>query len=133
MILFRSNPSRPKQEQAQAPDGGGATLSPSPGRFRDRPTFRDRRLQRLAAHLPQRVRTTIHWLRRPSARWIRLPSGVLFLIGGSILTPLPVFGFWMLPVGLALLAEDVPVARQLMVRILDKVEQYRPDWLRRKR
>jgi hypothetical protein len=131
MILFRSNPSRPKQEQA--PNGGGTALPPAPGRFRDRPTFRDRRLQRLAARLPQRVRTTIHWLRRPSARWIRLPSGVLFIIGGTILTPLPVFGFWMLPVGLALLAEDVPAARQLMVRVLDKVEQYRPDWLRRKR
>jgi hypothetical protein len=107
--------------------------TPNSGRFRERPSFRDRRLQRLAARLPGGLRSTIHWLRRPSARWIRLPSGVLFFIGGTVLVPLPFFGLWMLPVGVALLAEDVPLARQILVRVLDKVEKMRPEWLDRKR
>jgi hypothetical protein len=99
--------------------------------FPDRPAFRDRRLQRLAAHLPRGLRAAIHGMRRPSARWVRLPAGLLFLVGGTILTPLPLFGFWMLPVGLVLVAEDIPFVRTWVVRALDKLEQHRPDWLRR--
>lgn len=55
------------------------------------------------------------------------------MIGGGLLSPLPVFGLWMLPLGLVLLAEDIPFARHLVVRILDKVERHRPEWLRRPR
>lgn len=95
--------------------------------------FRDRRLQRLAAHLPRTIRAAIHGLRRPSARWLRLPAGMIFLVGGTILTPLPVFGFWMVPVGLVLVAEDIPFFRSWVVRILDTVERYKPEWLRRRR
>jgi hypothetical protein len=112
-------------------------MKPRPGpaasRFRDRPAFRDRRLQRLAARLPSGLRSAFHGLRRPSAKWVRLPMGLLLLIGGTILTPLPIFGFWMLPVGLVLVAEDVPFLRNWVVRVLDKVEAHKPDWLRRPR
>jgi hypothetical protein len=99
----------------------------------DRPSFRDRRLQRLAASLPRRLRLAIHGLRRPSARWLRIPAGIGFMIGGTILTPLPLFGLWMLPVGLVLLAEDVPVVRSFVIRILDKIEKHRPHWFRRRK
>jgi len=108
-------------------------LEPKRRRFAGRPAFRDRRLQRLAAHLPRGLRSVIHGLRRPSARWVRLPTGLMFLVGGTILTPLPVFGFWMLPVGLVLVAEDIPLVRNWVVRALDKLEKLRPDWLRRPR
>lgn len=102
-------------------------------RFRDRPTFRDRRLQRLATHLPPWLRSAIHGLQRPSARWIRLPAGLLFLLGGTILTPLPLFGLWMLPLGLVLIAEDIPFIRRWVTRILDAIERHRPGWFRRRR
>lgn len=101
--------------------------------FRDRPAFRDRRLQRLTAHLPSGLRSAIHGLRRPSAKWVRLPMGLLLLIGGTILTPLPIFGFWMLPVGLVLVAEDVPFIRKWVVRVLDKLEARKPHRLQRPR
>jgi hypothetical protein len=108
-------------------------LEPKRRRFAGRPAFRDRRLQRLAAHLPRGLRSMIHGLRRPSARWVRLPAGLMFLVGGTILTPLPVFGFWMLPVGLVLVAEDIPFARNCVARILDTIERRKPEWLRRRR
>lgn len=49
-------------------------------------------------------------------RWmIRLPIA-LVLIAGSALAILPVFGLWMLPVGLSLLAVDLPLLRPVIVR-----------------
>jgi hypothetical protein len=63
---------------------------------------------------------------RPSSRWIRVPAGV-FLIGASTLGFLPVFGFWMLPLGLLLLAEDLPPARGAPVRVLDWIERRWPQ------
>jgi hypothetical protein len=50
-------------------------------------------------------------LRHPDARWIRAPLGVLFVVGGC-LSILPVFGVWMIPLGLLLLAYDVPFLRK---------------------
>lgn len=101
-------------------------------RFADRPVFRDGRLRQLTARLPRRLRAAIHGLRRPSARWLRLPAGALLLIGGSILSPLPLFGLWMLPLGLVLVAEDIPLVRTWVVRVLDKIEQHKPHWFRRR-
>jgi hypothetical protein len=43
---------------------------------------------------------------------LRKTVGVLLVIGG-LLGFLPVLGYWMLPVGLALLAVDSPLARRL--------------------
>jgi hypothetical protein len=42
---------------------------------------------------------------------------------------LPILGVWMLPLGLALLAEDAPPLRSLRSRILDWVERRHPRWL----
>lgn len=50
------------------------------------------------------------------------------LIVGSFLSILPVFGVWMLPLGLVLLAEDVPVLRRGLDRILEWLERRRPHW-----
>jgi len=50
------------------------------------------------------------FLRDPEARWIRIPLGVLFVLGG-LLWFLPVLGIEMLPIGLLLIAQDVPFLR----------------------
>jgi hypothetical protein len=42
---------------------------------------------------------------------------------------LPVLGVWMLPLGLALLAEDVPGLRAQRSKILDWIERRKPHWL----
>jgi hypothetical protein len=88
---------------------------------------RERRLERLIDRLPNGMQATVRRLRRPSARWLRIPAGVL-LIGGGLLGILPLLGFWMLPLGLVLLAEDIPPLRRLRDRMLDWIERRRPQW-----
>ena len=91
--------------------------------------LREHRLERLTDRLPNGWRSTVHWLRKPSSRWARIPAGLL-LIGGGLLWFLPLLGLWMLPLGLFLLAEDVPLLRTWRDQILDWIECHRPHWLR---
>jgi hypothetical protein len=67
----------------------------------------DARVERGLTHAPDWLRAAVHWLRAPSRFWVRLIAGILLIIGG-ILAILPIFGLWMLPLGLALIADDVP-------------------------
>jgi hypothetical protein len=52
-----------------------------------------------------------HRLKTHPNHWLRKTVGILLVIGG-LLGFLPVLGYWMLPLGLALLAVDWPVARR---------------------
>lgn len=88
----------------------------------------DWRLDRLIDRLPRRIGSTIRFVRQPSARWIRIPTGLLLILGG-VLWFLPIVGLWMLPVGLALLADDFRFLRSLRSRTLDWIERHRSDWL----
>jgi hypothetical protein len=87
----------------------------------------ERRLRRLLRRLPSRMQATTRWLRKPASRWARLPAGVLLILGGC-LAILPVFGLWMLPLGLMLLADDIPPLRRVRDRALDWLERRRPNW-----
>lgn len=58
----------------------------------------------------QRLKTT-------KRHWVRQTIAVL-LIAGGLFGFLPVVGFWMLPLGLALLAVDFPFARRLQRRLI---------------
>jgi hypothetical protein len=49
-------------------------------------------------------------MRKPGARWVRIPLGILCVLA-SFLWFLPVLGIWMLPLGLLLLAQDIPFLR----------------------
>ena len=49
---------------------------------------------------------------------------------GGLLGFLPVLGFWMLPLGVILLAEDIPVVRRGVARALDWLEKRRPHWFK---
>ena len=69
-------------------------------------------------HLKRAVSLTLDYAARGYARVRRRSGasgrrllGVGFVIGG-FLAVLPVFGLWMLPVGLALLSDDVPPLRR---------------------
>jgi hypothetical protein len=53
----------------------------------------------------------------------------MLLICGGLLGFLPIMGLWMLPLGLLLLAEDVPPLKSARTRILDWVERRHPNWL----
>jgi hypothetical protein len=85
-------------------------------------------LHRLAARLPSPARTALAWTLRPEARWVRIPLGLL-LIGGGCLGFLPILGFWMLPIGALLLAEDFPMVRRPTHRAIERVETW---WARRR-
>ena len=73
----------------------------------DRAAAWDARIERLLARLPARIGARIAWLHRPERRLLRLVIGFLLILGG-IFSILPVLGIWMLPLGLALIAEDWP-------------------------
>ena len=88
----------------------------------------DWRLERLIDRLPRRLSTAVRFLRRPSGIWLRIPAGLLLIVGG-VFAFLPILGVWMLPLGLALLAEDIPVLRSLRSRVLDWIEHRHPLWL----
>lgn len=89
---------------------------------------RRRRMAHLLDRLPDRLRRATIWLLRPQARWVRIPAGMLLVLGG-IFSILPVLGIWMLPLGLVLLAEDVPFLRHWRERALDWIEHKRPHWI----
>jgi hypothetical protein len=67
--------------------------------------------RRLEHEVPGKVAHVLRNLRHPDARWIRIPAGVLLVFGG-IFSILPFLGIWMLPLGLLLIAYDVPVLRE---------------------
>src|SRR5215217_6694477 len=69
-----------------------------------------RAFRQLEHEVPGRVAQTIRRLRHPGARWIRIPVGLLLILGG-VFSILPVLGLWMLPLGLLLIAYDVPFLR----------------------
>jgi hypothetical protein len=50
-------------------------------------------------------------VRRPGWLIVRLPLALLLVLGG-IFSFLPVLGLWMLPLGLAILAVDIPPLRK---------------------
>lgn len=66
-------------------------------------------------------------LKRTDQHWLRHILGVLLVVGG-LLGFLPVLGYWMLPLGLALLAVDFPIARRLHRRLAVCWGRLRQRW-----
>jgi hypothetical protein len=95
----------------------------------------DEAFDRLESEVPERLRRAIRWMRRPQARLVRLPLGIVCILG-SFLWFLPVLGLWFLPLGLLLIAQDVrflrrPVGRMTLY-LLDRWVQLRKWWKRRR-
>ena len=89
----------------------------------------DRRFDRLERELPDPASGFVRWLREPSFRWVRIPLGILLIIGG-FLSILPILGIWMVPLGALLLAQDVPFLRRPVGRAMVWLER---QWLKWKR
>ena len=81
-----------------------------------------RRLDKAERLLPDTLGRWVAHLRKPSASWMRVPLGVLLVLGGSV-GFLPVLGFWMVPLGLLLLALDVALLRRPTARAMVAGEQ----------
>jgi hypothetical protein len=71
--------------------------------------------KRIEQEVPEGVGSAMRWLRHPSSRWVRIPAGIFLIIGG-IFSILPFLGLWMLPLGLMLIAADIPFLRKPMAR-----------------
>ena len=89
----------------------------------------DRHFAWFEGRLPPRPAKFVNWLRKPSSRLVRLPVAVV-LIAGGFFSFLPVLGLWMLPLGLVLFAQDVPVLQKPMANALGWIER---RWIARQR
>lgn len=81
--------------------------------------------------LPKFFARMIDWVRRPTSRFVRLPLGGLLMIGG-LFGFLPFLGFWMLPLGLLLIARDVPAIEPPLARMFAWINRNWPGWAARK-
>jgi hypothetical protein len=83
-------------------------------------------LHRYSLHMPE-------WLGRhvrgvtSGTHWVRIPVASLFIVGG-LFGFLPVVGYWMVPLGLLLLAVDVPVLRRPMLALVLWIEERWHRW-----
>lgn len=89
----------------------------------------DRRFAWFEDKLPAGPARFVSWLRRPSSRLVRIPLALLLVLGG-IFSVLPVLGLWMLPLGLLLFAQDVPMLQPPLIRLLGWIER---KWTARER
>lgn len=66
-------------------------------------------------------------------RWrlVRVPLAILLIIG-SVFAILPIFGLWMLPLGLLLLAVDVPALQPWVSAMVIRARRALSGWSRRR-
>jgi hypothetical protein len=82
----------------------------------------DRHFAWFEGQLPPKLARFVVWLRKPSSRLARIPLAIL-LIASGFFSFLPVLGLWMLPLGLLLIAQDVPMLQKPMSRMLGWIER----------
>jgi hypothetical protein len=90
----------------------------------------DRKIDQIADGLPESAGGFLRWLKSPSSRWVRIPIALLLIVGG-IVGFLPVLGFWMIPLGLLFLAQDVPFLQRPILQALTWLERRRVECKRR--
>jgi hypothetical protein len=89
----------------------------------------DRHFAWFEAKLPPGPARFFGWLRKPSSRLVRIPLAIL-LIAGGFFSFLPILGLWMLPLGLVLFAQDVPMLQGPTAKMLGWIER---KWIERQR
>ena len=89
----------------------------------------DKAFDQLEDELPDGVSRALEWLRSPKSRWVRIPVALLCIVA-SFFWYLPVIGIEFLPLGLLLLAQDVPFLRGPVARFTLWLEA---QWCRLKR
>jgi hypothetical protein len=94
----------------------------------------DEAYENLDRELPDSLARSLQWLRSAQGKWVRLPVGILF-VAASAVWFLPVVGVEFLPLGLLLLAQDVPFLRRptarLVMWLLQKWRSLKQWWKRR--
>ncbi|MEH2475033.1 hypothetical protein V1281_003791 [Nitrobacteraceae bacterium AZCC 2161] len=82
----------------------------------------DRHFAWFESKLPPGPAKFVGWLRKPSSKLVRIPLALLLVLGG-IFSILPVLGLWMLPLGLILIAQDIPFLEKPVARFLGWLER----------
>lgn len=82
----------------------------------------DRHFAWFETKLPPGPAKFVGWLRKPSSKLVRIPLALLLVLGG-IFSILPVLGLWMLPLGLILIAQDIPVLEKPVAQLLGWLER----------
>jgi hypothetical protein len=92
----------------------------------------DRQFDRIGRQVPAAARF-LRWLRQRHLLIVRIPLALLLILGG-IFSFLPILGLWMLPLGLLVLAVDIPPLRRpvgnLLVRLQRWIARLRRKWRR---
>ena len=76
-------------------------------------------LQRQAKAFSYRV---LMWAKTKLPLGVRSVVGLLFMVGG-VFGFLPILGFWMFPLGLALIALDLPPTRKTIERWMERLKE----------
>lgn len=92
----------------------------------------NRLFDKLERKIPQTAAGWLARLRRPEARWVRIPLGILLVLGG-IFSFLPVLGIWMLPLGLLLLAVDLIFLQNPVNLAILRGSRWWTTWQRKRR
>ena len=85
-----------------------------------------------AQRLRERMRPAIVWLRQPHLKWLRVPVAALFILGG-LLGFMPVLGFWMIPIGVVLLVDDIPGIKRPAFRLWVRLGRWTRSALKRRK
>lgn len=95
----------------------------------------DRAFERLQDMLPEWMARVLAWLHTPQSRYVRLPLGIAMIILSAFFF-LPGIGLHFLPIGLLLIAQDIPFLRKpvgkAMNRLLDWGEGLVRKWKARR-
>lgn len=101
--------------------------------MRARVKRRERRFQRqfeVLERLIPPLSGPMSTLRRDSWFPVRFPVALLLIVGG-LFAFLPILGIWMLPLGLLLLAVDLPILREPISVFIIRSRRTGKRWLRR--
>jgi len=103
----------------------------------DRMAAADARLERQFERISRQVpasRGFLGWVRKPHLHIVRVPLAILLILGG-VFSFLPVLGIWMLPLGLLVLAVDIPPLRRPVGDAIVRLQRFIAEsqrWFRAK-
>ena len=91
----------------------------------------DRQFDLIARQIPVSA-GFLRWVRRPGLALVRVPLSLL-LIAGGVFSFLPILGLWMLPLGLLVLAVDLPPLRRPVGNALVRLQRWLSNFRRKRR
>lgn len=92
-----------------------------------------RQFERISRQVPA-SRGFLSWVRRPHMHVVRIPLALLLIVGG-VFSFLPILGLWMLPLGLLVLAVDIPPLRRPVGDTIVRLQRFIANsrrWFRQK-